>query len=148
MLDCLITLVDQCADSEGLPAMGHLNFFACLVSRQEYCILRLLSLESTVVRDVLILQHWSSSTEICEVVLPLNARLSNYLSRPMCRLLPAMSHLKKFTSLFSRQEYCILRLRSLESTVVRVVLILQHLSSSTETCEVVVPLNARSPDYP
>ena len=40
-------------------------------------------------------------------------------------------------------------LRSLESTVVRVVLkILQHLSSSTETCEVVVPLNARSLDSP
>ena len=25
MLDCLITLVDQCADSIGLPAMGHLE---------------------------------------------------------------------------------------------------------------------------
>ena len=53
--------------------------------------------------------------------------------------LPAMGHLKKLTSFFSRQEYCILRLRSLESTVVHVVLkILQHLSSSTETCEVVL----------
>ena len=62
--------------------------------------------------------------------------------------LPAMSHLKKMASLFSHQEYCILRLRSLESTFVRVVLILQHLSSSTETCEVVLPLNARSPDPP
>ena len=64
--------------------------------------------------------------------------------------LPVISHLKKkLTSLFSRQEYCILRLRSLESTVVRVVLkILQHLNSSNETCEVVLPLNARSRDSP
>ena len=63
--------------------------------------------------------------------------------------LPAMGHLKKMTSLFSRQEYCILRLRSLESTVIRTVLkILQHLSSSTETGEVILPLNARSPDSP
>ena len=60
-----------------------------------------------------------------------------------------MGHLEKLTSLFSRQEYCIQRLRSLESTVVRVVLkILQHLSSSTETCEAVVSLNARSLDSP
>ena len=59
-----------------------------------------------------------------------------------------MGHLEKLAFLFSRQEYCILRLRSLESTVVRVVLkILQHLSSSTETCEVVLPLNAHSPDF-
>ena len=62
--------------------------------------------------------------------------------------LPAMGHLKKLTPLFSRQEYCILRLRSLESTVVHVVLILQHLSSPTETCEGVLPLNARLPDSP
>ena len=84
--------------------------------------------------------------------------------------LPAMGHLEKLASLFSRQEYCILRLRSLESTVVHVVLyircstwgpllltksiydhcliILQHLSNSTETCEVILPLNARSPDSP
>ena len=60
-----------------------------------------------------------------------------------------MGHLKKLASLFSRQEYCIQRLRSLESTVAHVVLkILQHLSSSTETGEVVVPLNARSLDSP
>ena len=60
-----------------------------------------------------------------------------------------MGHLEKLASLFSRQEYCIQRLRSLESTAVRVVLkILQHLSSSTETCEVVVPLNARLLDSP
>ena len=87
-----------------------------------------------------------------------------------CVGLLAMGLLEKLTSLFSRQEYCILRLRSLESTVVRVVLnircstwgfllltksicdhclkILQHLSGSTETCEVVLPRNARSPDSP
>ena len=81
-----------------------------------------------------------------------------------------MGHLEKLASLFSRQEYCILRLRSLESTAVLVVQnirwstwdfllftksicgqcskILQHLSSSTETCEVVLPLDARSPDFP
>ena len=75
MLDCLITLVDQCADSEGLQAMGHLEKLTSLFSRREYCILRLRYLESAVVRVVLkILQHLSSSTETCEVVLPLNAR--------------------------------------------------------------------------
>ena len=75
MPDCLITLVDQCADSERLPAMGHLKTkLASLFSRQEYCILRLRSVESTVVHVVLILQHLSSSTKTCEVVLPLNAR--------------------------------------------------------------------------
>ena len=74
MPDCLITLVDQCADYEGLPAMGHLKKMAPLFSRREYCILELRSLESTDVRVVLILQHLSSSTETCEVVLPLNAR--------------------------------------------------------------------------
>ena len=85
--------------------------------------------------------------------------------------LPAMGHLEKSASLYSRQElYCILRLRSLESTVIRVVLNiccnnwgfllftksicdhclknLHHLSSSTETCEVVLPPNAHSPDFP
>ena len=37
----------------------------------------------------------------------------------------------------------------LRETVVRVVLkILQHMSSSTETCEVALPLNARSLDFP
>ena len=37
----------------------------------------------------------------------------------------------------------------LRETVVGVVLkILQHLSSSTETCEAVLSLNARSPDFP
>ena len=96
MLDCLITLVDQCADSVGLPAMGHLEKLASLFSRQEYGILRLRFLESTVVRVVLnircstwgflmltksicdhclkILQHVSSPTETREVVLPVNAR--------------------------------------------------------------------------
>ena len=61
-----------------------------------------------------------------------------------------MGHLEKLASLFLRQEYCILRLLSLEITaVVGVVLkILQHMSSSTEICEVVLPLNARSPDSP
>ena len=96
MLNCLITLVDRCADSVGLPAMGHLEKLTSLFSLQEYCILRLRSLESTVVRAVSniccstwdfllltksicdhclkILQHYlSSSTETCEIVLPLNA---------------------------------------------------------------------------
>ena len=73
MPDCLIIIMDQFADSEGLPAMGHLKKMISLFSRQEYCNLRLRSLESTVVRVVLILQHLSSSTETCEVVLPLNA---------------------------------------------------------------------------
>ena len=63
MLDCLIIIVDQFADSEGLPAMGHLKKSKSLFSRQEYCMLRLRSLESTFVRVVLILQHLSSSTE-------------------------------------------------------------------------------------
>ena len=58
MLDCLVIIVDQFADSEGLPAMGHLEKLTSLFSRQEYYILRLRSLESTVVRVVLkILQH-------------------------------------------------------------------------------------------
>ena len=36
-----------------------------------------------------------------------------------------------------------------EDAVIGVVLkILQHMSSSTEICEVVLPLNARSPDSP
>ena len=77
MPDCLIIVVDQFADSVGLPAMGHLKKLASLFSRQEYCILRLRSLESIVVQVVLILQHLSSSTETCEVVLPLNARSSD-----------------------------------------------------------------------
>ena len=50
MLNCLTALVDQCADSVGLPAMSHLEQLTSLFSRQEYCILRLHSLESTVVR--------------------------------------------------------------------------------------------------
>ena len=75
MPDCLITLVDQCGDFEGLVAMGHLEKSASLFSGQKHCILRLRSLESTVVRVLFkILQHLSSSTETCEVVLPLNAR--------------------------------------------------------------------------
>ena len=48
MLDSLVIIVDQFADSEGLPAMGHLEKLTSLFSRQEYCILRLQSLESTV----------------------------------------------------------------------------------------------------
>ena len=56
--------------------MGHLEKLTFLFLRQEYCILRLLPFESTVVGVVLkIFQHMSSSTEISEVVLPLNARL-------------------------------------------------------------------------
>ena len=48
---------------------------------------------------------------------------------------------------FLATRVLILKLRSLESTVVRAVLkILQHLSSSTETCAVVLPLNTRSLD--
>ena len=79
MADCLITLVDQCADSKGLLAMGRLEKSTYLFSRQEYCILRLRSLESTVVCIVLkILQHLSSSTETYEVVLPLNALSLDY----------------------------------------------------------------------
>ena len=74
MPDCRIIIVDQFVDSEGLPAMGHLKILTFLFSRQEYFILRLRSLESTFVHVVLILQHLSSSTETCEVVLPLNDR--------------------------------------------------------------------------
>ena len=44
--------------------------------------------------------------------------------------LPAMGHLEKLAFIFSRQEYYILRLRSLESTAVRVVHSLQHLGLS------------------
>ena len=75
MPDCLITLVDQCVDSEGYPAMGHLktNGIPFLATRCT-CSEAIRSLESTVVRVVLkFLQHLSSSTETCEVVLPLNA---------------------------------------------------------------------------
>ena len=86
MLDCLSTIADQFVDSVGLPAMGHLEKLASPFSRQEYCILSLRSLESTVVRVVLnircstwgfllltksirdhclkILHHLSSSTEL------------------------------------------------------------------------------------
>ena len=55
MLDCLSTIiVDQFADSVGLPAMGHLEKSTSLYSRQElYCILRLRSIEITVIRVVL-----------------------------------------------------------------------------------------------
>ena len=101
MLDCLIIIVDQFEDSVGLPAMGLLEKFASFFSRQEYCILRLRSLESTVVRVVL------------------NIRCSAWgflmLTKSIC-------------------DHCLK--------------LLQHLSSSTETCEVVLPLNARSPDSP
>ena len=101
MLDGLSTIVDQFADSVGLPAMGHLEKLASLFSRQECCILRLRSLESTVVRVVL------------------NIRCSTWgfllLTKSIC-------------------DHCLK--------------ILQHLSSSTETCEVILHLNARSPDSP
>ena len=53
MLDGLSTIVDHIADSIEVPAMGHLEKLTSLFSRQEYCILRLRSLESTVVRVVL-----------------------------------------------------------------------------------------------
>ena len=53
MPDCLSTIVDQFVDSVGLPTMGHLGKMTSLFSRQEYCILRLCSLESTVVCVVL-----------------------------------------------------------------------------------------------
>ena len=60
-----------------------------------------------------------------------------------------MGHLKKMASLFSREECTYSEATLLKETVVRVVLeILQHLSSSTETCEVVLPLNARLLDSP
>ena len=62
--------------------------------------------------------------------------------------MPPIGHLKKMDIPFLATRVLFLRLRSLESTVVRVVLILQYLSGSTETCEVVLPLNARSPDSP
>ena len=101
MLDCLSTILDQFADSVGLPAMGHLKKLTSFFSRQEYCILRLRSLESTVVRVVL------------------NIRCSTlgflFLTKSIC-------------------DHCLK--------------ILQHLSSSTETYEVVLHLNARSPDSP
>ena len=48
MLNCLIIIVDHFVDSVGLPAMGHLEKSSSLFSQQEYCILRLRSLESTV----------------------------------------------------------------------------------------------------
>ena len=41
MLDCLSTIVDQFADSVGLPVMGHLEKLTSLFSRQEHYILRL-----------------------------------------------------------------------------------------------------------
>ena len=53
MFDCLSTIVDQFTDSVGLPTMGYLAKFTALFSRQEYCTLRLRSVESTVVRVVL-----------------------------------------------------------------------------------------------
>ena len=90
MFDCLVIIGDQFADSEGLPAMGHLEKLSSLFSRQVYCVLRLRSLGSTVVRVILnircstwgslmltksvcdhclkILQHLSRLTETCEVV--------------------------------------------------------------------------------
>ena len=56
---------------------------------------------------------------------------------------------EKLTSLFLRQECTYSEATLLRETDVGVVLkVLQHLSSSTEICEVVLPLNARSPDSP
>ena len=62
--------------------------------------------------------------------------------------MPPMGDLKNNDIPFLSTRVLFLRLHSLESTVVRVVLVLQHLSSSTETCEVLLPLDARSPDSP
>ena len=101
MLDCRSTIVDQFADSAGLPAMGHLERLTSLFSREVYCILRLRSLESPVVRVVLNIR-----CSTCGCLL---------LTKSIC-------------------DHCLKKL--------------QHLSSSTETCEVVLPLNARSPDSP
>ena len=53
MPDGLSTIVDHIADSVELPAMGHLETLASLFSRQGYCVLRLRSLEGTVVHVVL-----------------------------------------------------------------------------------------------
>ena len=101
MLDCLSNIVDQFADSVGLPAMGHLKQLTSLFSRHECCVLRLRSLESTVFR------------------VALNIRCSTWafllLTKSVC-------------------DHCLK--------------ILQHLSSFTETCEIVLPLNSRSPDSP
>ena len=101
MLDCLIIIVDQFADFVGSPAMGHLEKMTFLFLRQEYCILRLRSLESTVVRAVLNIRHSTWGFLL--------------LTKSIC-------------------DHCLK--------------ILQRLSSSAETCEVVLPLNARSPDSP
>ena len=53
MLDGLSTIADQFAYFVGLPAMNHLEKLASLFSRQEYRILRLRSLDNTVVRIAL-----------------------------------------------------------------------------------------------
>ena len=71
MLDDLIIIVDQFAGSEGLPAVGHF-----LKKGIPFLATRVLYSEATISREhcLKILQHLSSSTESCEVVLPLNAR--------------------------------------------------------------------------
>ena len=62
MLDALSTIEDQLSDSVGLPAMGHMEKLVSLFSQQEYGILRLRSLESTVNRVVLYIRcsSWGS----------------------------------------------------------------------------------------
>ena len=77
MLDCLVIIVDQFADSEGLPAMGHLKekngipFLATIILYSEATLSREHSRSCCTEHS---LQRLSSSTETCEVVLPLNAR--------------------------------------------------------------------------
>ena len=82
MLDCLSTIVDQFAASVGLPAMGHLKNMTSLFSRQEYCILSLCSLESTVVRVVVNIRcsTWGFlllTMSICDHYLKILQHLSN-----------------------------------------------------------------------
>ena len=99
MLDCLSTIVDQFADSVGLPAMDHLkkNGIPFLAT---YCILRLRSLESTVVRVVLNIRcsTWGFlllTKSICDHCLKILQHLSN-------SNLPSLvldNHLEKLISL-------------------------------------------------
>ena len=100
MLDGLSTIVDQFSDSVGLPAMGHLEKLASLFSRQEYCILRLRSLESTVVRVVLNIRRstWGFlllTKSICDHCLKILQHLSS--SNPPSLVLD--NHLEKLISL-------------------------------------------------
>ena len=77
MLDCLIIVVDHFSDSEGLPAIGHLKkidiiFPATRVIYSE-AMHTLSRGHSRSYCTENLLQHLGSSTETCEVVLPLNA---------------------------------------------------------------------------